>query len=112
AAAPDARPFADGLPNLVRYALNLGPAPSASQLPAARHENGGNSELVMEFRIRKQLAGVALVPEYSADLALWLPVPEEQITRLADDDADTARHAARMPLTGGRVFLRLRATQP
>ena len=112
-AALIASPFPDGVPNLARYAMNLGANPAAGQLPALSHVTlSGVPYVTLQFRERKGLTAVQLGAEFSPDLQTWTPVPPENVSPLADDDANTARYEARLPLPGnGRVFLRLRATQ-
>jgi hypothetical protein len=109
-AEPTAKPFADNLPNLIRYALNLGSsATPPSNLPLSQVvEISGTRYLTLEFRVRKYLDG-ALVPQFSTTLNQWTPVPAANIYRLADDDVNTERHVVRMPLTGTSGFLRLSA---
>ena len=64
AADPDARPFPDGLPNLLRYALNLDkPIILPGNLPSGRLvEISGNRHLEMEFRVSKKLQNTLLAP--------------------------------------------------
>lgn len=113
-ALPDATPFADGLPNLVRYAMNLDADPPISHLPAVSAVSiESTPHVAMEFRQRKEANGVTLVPEWSIDLVTWHDVSAGQITQLEDDDAETARHRVALPLgTNAQVFLRLRAASP
>ena len=72
----------------------------------------GNRYLALEFRVRRNLHGADLTPQVSTTLEKWTPVPAESIERLDDDDSDTARYVARMPVSGTGVFLRLAATLP
>jgi len=113
-AEPGAARFADGLPNLMRYALNLDNAsPPPGNLPLSQVvEIAGNRYLALEFRVRKNLHGAVLTPQFSTTLENWNPVPAEYFERLADDDVNTERHVVRMPLSGSSVFLRLAATLP
>ena len=108
-AEPDAKPFADGIANLMRYALNLENSfPPPGNLPIGQVvEISGNRNLTLEFRVRKNLRDATLTPQVSTTLENWSPVPAEFIHRLADDDSDTSRYIVRMPVTGPRAFLRL-----
>ena len=112
-AQPDAKPYPDGLPNLIRYAMNLGSHPAAGQLPNLTVINSaGTQTLALQFRQRKGLTGVQLMVQSSTDLANWSAVPSAAITELADDDANTARFQAVVPVPiGGKVFLRTIAIQ-
>ncbi|MBP6864059.1 MAG: chitobiase/beta-hexosaminidase C-terminal domain-containing protein [Candidatus Didemnitutus sp.] len=110
-ALPDATPFADGLPNLVRYAMNLDAEPLPSHLPAVSTLSiEGATHVALEYRQRKDAGGVMLIPEWSVDLETWTAVGANEITALADDDGETARCRVAVPLdANARVFLRLRA---
>jgi beta-galactosidase len=108
-ALPEARPFADGLPNLARYAMNLGPAPTPDQLPVLARM--GDDYIALQFRRRKGMVGVEIHPQTSTDLANWCDLPAGQIIQLADDDSETERYEARMPLAGTEGFLRLLVSQ-
>lgn len=112
AAEPDAKPFPDGLPNLLRYALNLDkPNTLPSNLPSGRLvEISGTRHLEMEFRVSKKLQNTLLAPEYSTTLGTWLPVSPEYMRRLSDDDVSTERHVVRMPFLESSGFLRLSAS--
>jgi hypothetical protein len=113
-ADPAARHFADNLPNLIRYGLNLDNSPTPpGNLPLSQVvEISGTRYLTLEFRVRKDLHGAALVPHFSTTLNQWSPVSAANIYRLADDDVNTERHVVRLPLTGTSGFLRLSATEP
>ena len=112
AAETDATPFPDGLPNLLRYALNLDkPITLPANLPSGRLvEISGNRHLEMEFRVSKKMQNTLLAPEYSTTLGTWLPVPAEYIHRLSDDDVSTERYSVRMPFLDSAGFLRLSAS--
>ena len=104
-ALPEARPFGDGLPNLLRYAMNLGSSPTIEQLPALAQ--AGNSYIALQFRERKGMVGVDIHVQTSTDLSNWSDLPAGQIVQLPDDDPDTERYEARLPLVGSEDFLRL-----
>ncbi|MBK1882792.1 FecR domain-containing protein [Luteolibacter pohnpeiensis] len=112
-AAPHAAPFADGLPNLVRYAMNLSKEPSSADLPSFRVETIDDTPyLTLEFRVRKFLGDVTLVPMLSVDtLEDWQEVPSEYVEDLADADSETLRKMVRVPASSSRVFLQLVASE-
>ncbi len=111
----NAKPSPDGLPNLVRYAMKLGNAPTAGQLPASGVTRiSGVDHLTMEFNVRNLLPGVRLEVQQSPDLGVngWSLVPEANITPVAGTDPETTRYRVALPLTGQqRRFLRLKATE-
>jgi rhamnogalacturonyl hydrolase YesR len=109
-----AEPFADGLPNLARYAMNLGASPTAAQLPSTTTTTaGGTTDLQLQYRVRKGMATTSISPAMSTDLINWQPVPAGEITPLADDDANTARYEASVPVpAGGSIYLRLQVNSP
>lgn len=112
AAQPTARPYPDGLPNLVRYAMNLGASPAAGDLPVSgMRVIEGKLCLTLEFRMRKEMAGVSLVAQQSATLnGGWADLAEGSIQQLPDADPATLRCRATLPFTpGGARFLRLHA---
>ncbi len=113
-ALPNARPYSDGLPNQVRYAMNLGGATTVAQLPGTSVSNfNGTNYLTSQYRVRKNMTDIQLVPQSSNDLATWTNIDAGNITQLADDDALTARFQAQVALpNGGRVFLRVMSNQP
>ena len=112
-ALPDARPFPDGLPNLVRFAMNLGAAPAPEDIPKpAISLVDGEPHLVMDFRVRKGMADLTLGVETSLTLGAenWGNVPASNITRLPDPDAETERHRVALPVSGTKArFLRFKA---
>jgi alpha-tubulin suppressor-like RCC1 family protein/sugar lactone lactonase YvrE len=112
-ASASAVPFTDGIPNLARYAMNLGTSPPAGQLPSLGYETVGMTNYVaLQFRERKGMDAVLLGAESSTDLQSWHPLSPDAIIPLPDDDMNTARFKAMMPIpAGGRVFIRLRAEQ-
>jgi hypothetical protein len=68
--------------------------------------------VALQFRERKGMDAVLLGAESSTDLQSWHPLSPDAIIPLPDDDMNTARFKAMMPIpAGGRVFIRLRAEQ-
>ncbi|WP_438481775.1 hypothetical protein [Oleiharenicola lentus] len=112
-ATPTAAPFADGLSNLVRYAMNLGETTTPAQWPEVSVQHvAGVPVLVMEYRLRKNRQDISVEIQSSEDLTTWTAVPAVQIVRLEDDDVETERHAASVPFGGsGRVFLRMKVVE-
>jgi beta-galactosidase len=109
-ALPGAQPFADRLPNLLRYAMNLDASPSTGQLPV--WTLSGSTGVAVQFRLRKGMVGVALHVQMSADLANWTDLPAGQLLQLSDDDPETGRYEAHLPVTmGSTMFLRLEGVQ-
>jgi len=108
-ALPAAAPFKDGLPNLMRYAMNLGLSPSRDELPSVASTNlSGTKFLTLQYRQRKSLSDYRMVAQYSTDLIHWTAVPPANITQLADDDADTMRYEACTAVpSGGSAYLRV-----
>ncbi len=107
-ALPAARPFG-GLPNLVRYAMNLELTGTPAGVPQIGATSvGGTNYMVIQYRVRKNMTDCQLVPQYSADLAHWTNVDAGSITQLADADTYTAQYQASVACPNpGTVFLRV-----
>jgi hypothetical protein len=125
-AAPDATPFPDGLPNLIRYALNAGSNPAPEDLPsisleeeaqvlATRGVSAVQQSLVLKYPQRRALVGVELIPQTSPDLVTWTDVAGEQAEALAGDGPEITRQVLRLPVISpaeqpdAHRFLRLSA---
>jgi fibronectin-binding autotransporter adhesin len=108
-AEPGASPFSDPLPNLLRYAMNVDPVPGAGQLPSNSAATIGDVLCVtLQYRERKGLTDVQLVPQSSPDLVNWANVVSADITQLADDDTATSRYQVSVAApTQGVLFLRI-----
>lgn len=112
-ALPNATPFPDGIPNLVRYAMNLRDHPGTSELPHTRIEKiNGVSHLVLEYRFSKNAGDVQLTPEYSSSGLSGWTAAEGYKTQMSDDDADTARYRVAVPVSNPETFIRLKTTTP
>ena len=109
-AAPAAVALGGGLPNALRYTLNLPDSASVSALPSAmRGGEPGSPVLILDFPVRKGMADWVLVPEVSTDLNGWTELDAGALQPLADLDAQTARFRVSVPMGGPRLFLRLKA---
>ena len=110
-----AKPAPDGLPNLVRYAMNLDNSPAPGELPVAGITRiSGVDHHTLEFCVRNLMPGVRLEVQQSADLRVdgWSPVPEANIVPVPDSDDQTTRYRVALPMSGDqRRFVRLKATE-
>ena len=93
-AGPNAAPFPDGLPNLIRYAMNLGSNPSPGQLPTFELTGSASASMatllmaasdvgpgvILRYQQRFPLVGVSLVPQSSPDLVEWRDIPAAERT--------------------------------
>ncbi|MBK1881450.1 hypothetical protein JIN85_03425 [Luteolibacter pohnpeiensis] len=110
-ALPTATPFPDGLPNLVRYAMNLGADDDGSdEMKPSVVTESGETYVVLEFQVRNELTGVSLTPQISYDLTTWTDVPGAYITQI-DEDSETTRYEIKVPADTGGGFLRLQASE-
>lgn len=83
-ASPTAKPYADGLANVLRYAMNLGIQASPEELPSVKFlpnggQNGPQPAVSFSFQVRNPLMGVTLIPQQSADMITWEDVQNPQI---------------------------------
>jgi len=110
-AAPEARPFSDGLPNLVRYALGLDATPSPEEYPVFGKSNEpASADFAFEYSQRHPLVGVALNVEWSVDLVTWEDVPMELVVPLEETDDSSQRFSVEIPVSENeRRYLRLSA---
>ena len=108
-ALAEALPFLDRVPNLLRYAMNLGTSGQAVFLPKPEIVTTADGNfLTITYRQRKSMADIILVPQYSNDMQTWTDVPADDITSLTDEDANTARYQASVPIPAGQlVYLRV-----
>lgn len=114
ASAPTDDPDADGLPNLLEYALgmdplNAGPVDGTSPDAAAVIDVGGLHYLSVQLPKNAEAPDAALVVEVSADLAMWQSGPAH--TTVVTDTAETLRVRDNTPINQtSRRFIRVRAT--
>ncbi len=95
---------ADGLPNLVEYALGTNPS---GQTPAPLASIDGSGHLALWFRLSKETGGLTIMAESSSTLTddSWTAAALEQ---LADENFTTESWVASAPPSPSRAFLRLR----
>jgi serine/threonine protein kinase, bacterial len=108
-ALPSAQPFNDTLPNLVRYAMNVGATPAAGDLPALSVQTANNTPyLTLQYNQLIGLTGVQLVAQYSYDLVTWQTLSNGAVVQLADPNQQTEQFSASVAIpANGTVFLRL-----
>lgn len=110
----DAAPGGDGVPNLLKHAMALEPlSPSAGMLPSVSVENGN---LVLSFRKSKTASAMAYMVQSSADLSgVWADETAATAATLAAapaaSDADADVYRVSIPLSGSKLFLRLKVTK-
>lgn len=110
-AAPEAQPFSDGLPNLVRYALGISATPQPEEYPVfGKNTEPASPGFAYEYSQRFPLVGVALNVQWSVDFVTWEDVPNELVTPLEGSDGSSERFSVEIP-TGedDKRFLRLAA---
>ncbi len=104
-----AQPFGDTIPNLARFAMNLGAHPAPADLPALIVQSvGGISYLTLDYNVNKALVGEQVIAQYSFDLQTWQPVSPTYTVQLVDPNSQTSRYEAQVAIpASGTVFLRL-----
>lgn len=107
-AGPGADPWGEGIPNYLRYALEIDPRePGRGRLPQAEVVDG---RLSLVFQRDPSKADIAYVVEASSDLADWSEVLYDSRLHLQENtDGESMRIADSADLSGagGRRFLRL-----
>jgi len=106
---PAAAPFGDTLPNLARFAMNIGAVPAAGQLPALSVQVvNGVAYLRLDYNVSKNLNGLQVFVQSSSDLQVWQKLSNTAIAQLADPNAQTSHYQASIAIpANGLVFLRL-----
>ncbi len=108
AGADSANPAADGVPNLVKYALGLDPLAQVTpdELPGGSVEEiGGQEYAVLTIKRAALVPDVAYIVEISSDLQNWASGPPNTVT-LSDTQAELVVRDA-MPLSTTPRFMRL-----
>ena len=112
-------PAGDGIPNLLKYALNLNPkAPGASGLPVAGLiSTGSGNFMTLTYTQAIAASDITYVPEVSSDLQTWNSgvgyVAPFSVTNNGDGVTETVIVEDLLQLSGtGRHFMRLMITRP
>jgi hypothetical protein len=109
---PTATPANDGIPVLLKYALNLPPmAPGQAGLPAVSESNG---TLMITYTQPKSATDITYIPEVSTDLANWHSGAGYVSTVSVDGGSTWTVNATSLLPQGSnpRQFMRLRVTMP
>ncbi len=113
-----ASPAGDGIPNLLKYALNLDPhAPETIRLPEAEVVSSDDVDyLTLSFSRLKSATGIALLPQVSSDLVEWhsdsAQVATVSVTDNPDGETQDVVVQSTTPLsTATKQFMRLRVTR-
>lgn len=95
----------DGIPNRLEYLLGTDPRSAAgppwTSFPAAAP---GGTDLVLEYRRRRDRTDFPLLPTRSSDLLHWQPVSDD---RHVSDDGLYEIRRAHLPIDSARGYLRL-----
>lgn len=122
-ALPDAAPFEDGIPNLLKFAFNLdlsaadarrlNPIDGTRGLPVI-HRNQTSETHAAEFVFIRHRHSMRYVPEQTSDLTStgWEPVSEDEIVEPIDDTWERVRIPVSQPDSGTPLFLRCRVIVP
>lgn len=114
-----ATPQGDGVPNLLKYALNLDPkravsSDDASALPVSTVETGDTSYLALTYRQNKAATGIVYELQTSDDLLTWQTVAPD-ISEVVGTDSTTGDSVVRkkVQLNGEtKKFIRLKVISP
>jgi hypothetical protein len=112
-----AAPAGDGIPNLLKYALNLAPfADGASGLPVGSVMAIGGSNYLTLTYTQVFAADITYIPEVTGDLQTWnsgLPfVAPVSATPNGDGVTETVIMRDVTPVGGTPQFMRLQVTKP
>ncbi|MBC8012311.1 MAG: hypothetical protein H7067_19690, partial [Burkholderiales bacterium] len=113
----DADPDADGVVNLLEYALDSDPTlAEGGNLPTiSTVADGGQNYLAITFvRLTNPASGITYTPQSSGDLADWTGVPVQVGTAVDNGDGtETVVFRDNLPITGNaKRFLRVRVSAP
>ena len=94
----------DGLENVLEYAFATNPRVPGS-LPSPQGINRSDASGLMTWEIESDIrrGGVRVIFEYSDDLSAWQEVPSDSLVGALD-----LTYSIKLPLSGGRKFLRAR----
>jgi len=109
---PMATPANDGIPVLLKYALNLPPlAPGQAGLPVA---SGSNGAVMITYSQLKSATDITYIPEVSTDLANWHSGAGYVSTISLDNGSVWTVNATSLLPQGSnpRQFMRLQVTMP
>jgi hypothetical protein len=114
-----ANPSGDGIPNLIKYALNLDPLVPAAHAPLSLTSvtDSGNTYLTVSYTQLIAPSGITYYVDISPDLNTWYTGSQfTQQTGVVDDgngitQTVTVRILASTNLNS-QIFTRLRVTQP
>jgi hypothetical protein len=102
-ALPNVDPDADGLPNLIEYALGFAPT-TPSTTPLLQHSATPGSHLTLTFT-PKVITGLTYTIQSSSDLILWTD------TDITDDLTPDTPFTHTHPTTNPKRFLRLKVSE-
>ncbi len=107
-----AAPAGDGVPNLLKYALGVGPYEAVSRENLPRLEVAGGNRILV-YTERTDIGDLVYIPEVSDDLTEWRAGPPhlEEVYREGDGFVEEVGVLGTFPAEAGRGFMRLRLEQ-
>jgi subtilase family serine protease len=113
-----ATPAGDGVPNLLKYALNLNPfLNGAAGLPVGGvMANNGGTYMTLTYTVVLSATDITYIPEVSSDLQTWNSgagyVVITGTTSNPGGQTQTVTAQSALPVSGGAQFMRLQVTGP
>lgn len=108
-----ATPAQDGIPNLMKYALNLNPkTPAVSGLPVTSVQNGA---MTLSYTQVDSATDISYIPEISTDMVTWNSGTSyfSELQRTDSGITQTVQLKSLLPLSSNpQQFVRLRITKP